>query len=132
MPPMDGRTVKIPCPVEYERECCPECGGNNTYKICPECGGGITCRECHGTGLKPDETQTHPDDCQCGGSEEIETPAPQKIGCATFNGARIAWLQAIPGILIRAPKAEDGPDLVLAFVADDGVEGLLAEQRGEA
>lgn len=113
--------------------------GTTEVKRCKEtavvqinCGCLDGCARCDGMGFTAHGGHPHP--CEvCGDRRTIQAPTDQMFGSWLLGGEYVALIdRELSGVFIVGVyyyHDDKDPDSVVAFSADDGVEGLLAPRR---
>lgn len=122
-PAHDGTTREVKC-----QRCvggkkmveCGKCDGDGGW-TCEECDAEHECEECDGKGRVPSAENCE----QCGGTEVVHAPAPQRICGLTIAGQYVEQIAAL-GEVRCAPQGERQR---LAFVCGD-LQGLVMEIIG--
>jgi hypothetical protein len=115
---------ELPPPVIVMGECtsCPKClkCQGEGWIMCTECGHERECEICKGDGVTAN--------CGvCGGTQRAGVEDRQKIGAGWISGLLLSKMRKLSGLRI---KPLEHPEKPTSFIADGGVEGLVAPTRG--
>ena len=120
-PEHDGTCFTVKCGGDHRKRC-PVCQGERQCK-CPECNHEHECGTCSGTGLNPEYDG---DSCECGGTGELTNWGEMDVGAQHLAGKYVILIAGLPGA-----RYDPGgkPETPLCFVADGGLEGVVAALR---